>query len=224
MTDSEWIFDKPHATKHNDSTGKSVSVFVFNITKAKLYDETITTTINTLQNTVFTPALISSYLLDMYGAFLRAHSSRFAKSYTPAQLIRITRHTFKANENLTGMCDWTFMPNSIEITGNSFNVIWIAYPEAKIELEDNEDLEEIDVDRIVPTNISDNDFLRLNSPEKLRDARNLEKARLRMKISKFRFEKAMTKYISKYGDLDENIFSSSDEDGDGLTDYESESE
>jgi hypothetical protein len=224
MTDSEWIFNKPHATKHNDPTGKSITVFTFNITKAMIYNETITTTTNALHNTVFTPALISSYLLDMYGSFLKVHSSKFAKSYTPAQLIRITRHTLQASEQLSEICDWTFVPQSMEITGNSFNIIWMGYPEPKIELAENDDLEEIDVACMIPTNLSDNDFLRLNSPEKLQDAQRLEKAKLRMKVSKFRLEKARTKYISKYGDLDENMFSSSDEDEDGLTDYESESD
>lgn len=224
MTDSEWSFSNPTAEKKRDATGNTISVFKFNIYQAKEYDETITTTVDSLQKTVFTPALISSYLLDMYGAFLKVHSSKFAKSYTPAQLIRITRHSFMAVQEFAGTCDWVFTPNSIEITSNTFNIIWHGRAEPKIELNTDDGLEEVDVDRIVPTNLSDNDFLRLNSPEKLRDARNLEKARLRMKISKFRLEKAMTKYISKYGDLDENIFSSSDEDEDGLTDYESESE
>ncbi len=222
MTDNEWQFDKPTAAKHNDSSGKSITVFTFNITNARAYNEMLTCTIEALNTPVFTPALISSYLLDLYAAFLRAHSSKFAKSYTPAQLIRITRHTLRASEQITGICDWTLLPKTIEVTGNSFNIIWIAQPEPKIELADNDDLEEIDVASMVSANVSDNDFLRLNSPEKLKDIERLKKANLRMKISKLRLERAMTKYLSKYGDLEEDLFSSSDEDGE--TDYESESD
>ena len=224
MTDNEWIFDKPTAAKHNDNTGKVNTVFVFNITKARVYNETLMSTIEALGTPNFTPALISSYLLDLYAGFLRVYSSKFAKSYTPAQLIRITRHTLRASEQITGICDWTIVPKSIEITGNSFNIIWMAQPEPKIELADNDDLEEIDVACMLSANVSDNDFLRLNSPEKLKDAERLKKAKLRMKISKLRLERAMTKYLSKYGDLDEDLFSSSDSDEDGETDYESDSD
>ncbi len=224
MTDCEWSFSNPTAEKKRDASGNNISVFKFNISKSREYNETITATADLLQKTVFTPALISSYLLDMDGAFLKVHSSKFAKSYTPAQLIRITRHSFMAVQEFAGTCDWTFTPNSIEITGNAFNIIWHARAEPKIELNTGDDLEEVDVDGMIPGNLSDNDFLRLNSHEKLRAIKRLEKAKLKMKISKFRLEKAVTNYISKYGDLDENMFSSSDEDDGATTDYESDSD
>jgi hypothetical protein len=224
MTDCDWTFSNPIGEKQRNATGNVISVFTFNIQKAREYNETITATADSLQKTVFTPALISSYLLDMYGAFLKVHSSKFAKSYTPAQLIRITRHTFKALEEFEGISDWTFVPAAIEITSNTFNIIWHGRAEPKIELVTNDDLEEIDVDGMVSANLSDNDFLRLNSPEKLRAIQRLEKAKLKMKISKFRLEKAVTNYISKYGDLDENMFSSSDEDEGATTDYGSDSD
>jgi hypothetical protein len=224
MTDCEWTFSNPTVEKKRDASGNNISVFKFIISKAKEYNETITTTADLLQKTVFTPALISSYLLDMYGVFLKVHSSKFAKSYTPAQLIRITRHSFIGSQEFAGTCDWIFKPTAIEITGNAFNIIWHACAEPKIELNTGDDLEEVDVDGMIPANLSDNDFLRLNSPEKLRAIQRLEKAKLKMKISKLSLEKAVTNYISKYGDLDKNMFSSSDEDEGATTDYDSDSD
>lgn len=217
---SEWIFNKPISSKRTDHTNKEVSVFTFTITGYRPYSETFTATIDQLQKFVFTPALLSSYMLDMYGAFLKAHSSKFAKSYTPAQLIKVTKNSIKAQESPTTVCDWSFIPVSIDILGNTFILNWMAIPEPKIQLEDDSDeLEEIDVDRMMPA-ASDDDFLRLNSPEKLHDIKKLQRAQLRVKLSQLRLEKAIARYISRYGDIEDDLLEtdSSDEE----TDYESD--
>lgn len=189
------------------------------------YPETFTTTkSNVLNNDIFTPATLATYLMDLYTSFLRAFGSKFAKPYTPAQLLRLTNHIYKIVEDLDSHAnddedyEWTFVPSVIQLVGSKFNIIWhLYYKDIKIILaEENEllttQLEELDINAVVP---STDDFLRLNSTAQQREAMKLERARLKARMAKYQAERAMAKYLSKYGDYDET---------DGETDYDSSSD
>jgi selenocysteine-specific translation elongation factor len=95
--------------------------------------------------------------------------------------------------------------------GNNFNITWLATAQpARIQLVDD-DITEVDVDSAVAIAEND-DFLRLNSPDKQRAIQLLQRARLREKVARYRAERALTKYITKYGDIDPELL--------GLTDDE----
>lgn len=220
LSTASWVFGTSFTDK--SSTG---TIYMFPIKGYIPYPETFTTTkSNILSGDVFTPATMATYLIDLYASFLKIFQSKFAKPYTPAQLLRLTQHSYKiihdldSNANDIDEYEWTFIPAAIQLIGNRFNIIWhLSYKEIKIILADDsvesgitEQLEELDINAVVP---STNDFLRLNSTTQQREAMKLEKARLKARMAKYQAERAMAKYLAKYGDFSE-----------GETDYDSGSD
>lgn len=217
---STWVFN--HSFTDRSQAGIT---YMFPIKGYVPYPETFTTTkSNVLNNDIFTPATLATYLMDLYTSFLRVFGSKFAKPYTPAQLLRLTNHIYKIVEDLDSHAsdeddyEWTFVPSAIQLVGSKFNIIWhLYYKDIKIILaEENEpltaQLEELDINAVVP---STDDFLRLNSTAQQREVMKLERARLKARMAKYQAERAMAKYLSKYGDYDET---------DGETDYDSTSD
>ena len=62
------------------------------------------------------------------------------------------------------------------------------------------------------------DFLRLTSDKQLHDRKYIEQARLRAKVAKFKAEKAMARYLEKYGYDSDVLESDSGEDSDSDSD------
>ena len=58
-----------------------------------------------------------------------------------------------------------------------------------------------------------NSFLRLTSNSQLRDKRLLEETKIRAKWAQYKAEKAIAKYVERYGELDEELLSDEDESG-----------
>jgi hypothetical protein len=217
---STWVFDQ----SFTDKTPAGIT-YVFPIKGYVSYPETFTTNkSNVLNNDIFTPATMATYLMDLYTTFLRVFGSKFAKPYTPAQLLRLTNHIYKVLEDLDSYAndvdeyEWTFVPSAIHLVGSKFNIIWhLYYKDIKIILADDSEplptqLEELDINAVVP---STDDFLRLNSTVQQREVMRLERARLKARMAKYQAERAMAKYLAKYGDYSET---------DGETDYDSSSD
>ncbi len=216
---STWVFDQ----SFTDRTPAGIT-YVFPIKGYVPYPETFTTTKSNVLNDIFTPATLATYLMDLYSTFLRVFGSKFAKPYTPAQLLRLTNHIYKVLEDLDSYAndvdeyEWTFVPSAIQLVGSKFNIIWhLYYKDIKIILVDEPEpltsqLEEMDINAVVP---STDDFLRLNSTAQQRETMKLERARLKARMAKYQAERAMAKYLAKYGDYNET---------DGETDYDSSSD
>jgi hypothetical protein len=225
-----WIFTAPVTIRDSPNNER----FQFNITEAAadlevecLSKESVTKSPNgsleawdPLNAGPFAPATMQSYLLELYGEFIRVHGRRFNKPYTPAQLIKATKHQFKLegdaiNGHATEEFSWTFTPASISITKTgSFILIWTAKGDTiKIAMNDLADeLEEISD---IPQS---DDFLRLTSDKQLHDRKYIEQARLRAKVAKFKAEKAMSRYLEKYGYDSDILESDSGENSDSDSD------
>ncbi len=220
QTENKWDFLLPTQVKSTDSTGKHIVSYSFPITKAPVYSEVITSILSQLSHTLFTPAIINSYLLDFYNAFLRVHSHRFAKNYTPAQLIKVSDHKFNTT-HITGPEDEeyniTLTPGKVDITGNRFIINWNVIAESvKIQLieeSDEEKLEEVDVTGLVTeSDETKGDFLRRNSsktnPDTAEAKKQLERAKLKVRIAKLKAERAIEKYVMRYGPIDPALLDS----------------
>jgi len=222
--DSKWEFLIPNQVKITQPNGTLTTSYSFPITKSPPYSEVLTGTVNQLTNGIFTPAVINSYLLDLYNAFLRIHSHRFAKNYTPAQLIKVTRHVY-SNIDMTNMGDeefnFTLNPSKIDIISNSFVIDWKVIAESqKIELieEDDTEIEEVDVTNYATE--ANVDFLRRESSGKeeyvktvsngrqSEALKQLEQARLKSLIAKLKAERAIEKYVLRYGPIDPALLDS----------------
>ncbi len=215
-----WIFASPKTAADN--------TFYFDIPEAAadMEIENIPVSVVMNPNGPFAPAILQSYLLELYNEFIKVHGRRFNKSYTPAQLIKVTKHQF----TITGDADatkgaeefnWVFTPSKISVSkSGSFTILWIANgTETKIVLEDLAgELEEV-------TDIAESDdFLRLTSDKQVHDRKYIEQARLRAKVAKFKAEKAMARYLEKYGYDSDILDSDSGEDSeeDSDSDYSSD--
>jgi hypothetical protein len=185
---------------------------------------------------VVTPATLSEYLLNLYSAFLKIHAKSFAKPYTPTQLIKITGHTVTC-EGATDdeEYEWTLAPLRVDVRNGVFELCWKGTAHRmKIELNAAEDVEEeeqkspalpptapqpqpiqeITIDA-VPESTDTNSFLRLTSDSQIRDKRLLEEAKIRAKWAQYKAERAIAKYVERYGELDEELLSDDDEDESG---------
>jgi hypothetical protein len=216
LPENKWEFRHPLQANTRDSAGKVTMSYSFPIIKAPPYTEVLTGQVGQLSG-LLTPAVINSYLLELYNAFLRVHSHRFAKNYTPAQLIKVSDYIFNTT-HVTGSEDeefnFTITPEKIDITGNRFIIYWNVIAESvKIKLfeESDEDwqgqLEEVDVTGLVTeSDETKGDFLRRDSSDEAK--KQLERAQLKVRIAKLKAERAIEKYVMRYGPIDPALLDS----------------
>jgi hypothetical protein len=214
-----------------DTVGdKVIPYYSFNIRNGPDYgDKPITTAADIKDSllSVITPATLSNYLLGLYSAFLNIHGKRFAKPYTPTQLIKITSHIAETTISDEDEYEWTLMPHSIHVKNGAFHLKWKAaaqpikielseeapeHPEQKSPALDLPVIQEVEIAAVAEENTS-NGFLRLTSNSQLRDKRLLEEARIRAKWAQYKAEKAIAKYVERYGELDDELLSEDDESG-----------
>jgi hypothetical protein len=223
--DNKWQFNIPSQVKNTEVGGKSIIGYSFPINKAPIYNEETTNTVSLL-NTNFpsSPAHYNSYILELYGAFLRVHSHRFAKNYTPAQLAKVTTNTLNT-KHIDGPEDeeynYKLTPLKVDIIGNKFIINWDVQAEnVKIELVEEEEVDdeikEVDVTELViskeisesrdQTVTSKGDFLRRDSSSEAK--KQLERAQLKVRIAKLKAERAIEKYVYRYGPIDPALLDS----------------
>jgi hypothetical protein len=216
-----WIIASPQYVKEAPN---SLPYYVFPITEAKEYAESPVKKANDIKISIMsaiTPAILSTYLLDLYSAFLNTYQTRFAKPYTPAQLIRATQHTVIVEGDVDDELQWTLVPTQITVKGGAFNLVWNATgAPLKIELCELEEEQAVEVKadevqavEVEPVAELTDGFLRLTSDTQIDQRRGIEEARIRAKWAQYKAQRAIAKYVEKYGDFDEEILSDS-EDGD----------
>ncbi len=215
-----WTIGNPQYIK---DVPNSLPYYIFHITKAKAYDEApvkSTADLSTSLMSAITPATLGNYLLDLYAAFLNVHQTRFAKPYTPAQLIRATTHTVETEGPAVDMDEdlqWTLVPTQIIVKNGAFIIAWRATGQTvRIELSAVEDLAAApaaipDIQEVEPVAEITEGFLRLTSNSQVEERRGVEEARIRAKWAQYKAQRAIAKYVEKYGEFDEEILSDSEE-------------
>ncbi len=185
---------------------------------------------------VITPAVLGNYLLGMYSHFLNVHGKRFAKPYTPTQLIKVTTHNIETEGcHDTDEYEWTLEPLHLDVKNGAFCLFWKASARAiKIELGVEEEVAEVaePVDKSPASEImevspdalppveAESNLLRLTSDTQLRDKKIVQEARIRAKWAQYKAEKAIAKYLQRYGELDEDLLSDSSSDDDDESENE----
>lgn len=211
-----WQISNPQYVK--DSPG-ALPYYVFTITKSEEYPETPMKSAREISASIMsaiTPAILGNYLLSLYAAFLNVHKTRFAKPYTPAQLIRATTHTLNVKGSVADEDEelqWTLVPTLIVVKDGTFRVEWSATGAAlKIDLavDDAEEAKNEIVELDEPEAELTDGFLRLTSDTQVEERRGVEEARIRAKWAQYKAQKAIAKYVEKYGDFDEEILSDSE--------------
>lgn len=211
---------------------KVIPYYSFSIRSGPEYNEKPIATKGDISNSllsVITPATLSEYLLNLYSAFLGIHAKSFAKPYTPTQLIKITSHHLICDNTAIDEeeYEWSLTPLKVDVRNGVFQLFWKGTAHGmKIELNATEEVEEqkppaapAAVAPIQEVEIeaceadTTNSFLRLTSNSQLRDKRLLEETKIRAKWAQYKAEKAIAKYVERYGELDEELLSDEDESG-----------
>lgn len=233
-----WVIDNPEYMR--STTGNStIPYYSFRVREYPAYTENPVATNEFISQNllnVTTPAALGSYLLGLYSNFLNIHGKRFAKPYTPTQLIKITGHTVETEGCHDGDdYEWTLTPQHIDVKNGAFLLFWKAVAQPiKIQLgvEDEAEvaatvlpapasepaIEEVQFETL-PATSEEANLLRLTSDTQIRDRKTLEEARIRAKWAQYKAEKAIAKYVQRYGHLDDDLLTDS---SDGETDYESD--
>lgn len=222
----------------DSNTSAVIPYYVFTITNGPSYSESPITTSATLTESllsVVSPAILSPYLIDLYSTFLNVHGKRFAKPYTPAQLIKATKHIVQCEAAEEEM-EWTLRVKQIEVKNGAFFLVWSAEGKAlQIQLAEetvaetpvaqatvteataltpDNGLEELNVNELP---LKEASTFRLSLPRdtgsdiQLQERRMVETARIQAKIAHYKAQKAIAMYVQKYGDLDDLFSDSSDE-------------
>lgn len=260
MVTTVWKIANPTYMRSSDADGQ-IPFYSFRIVSGAEYNEKLMNTKAQLQSadivSLYTPALLQTYLLELYSHFLTIHKHRFAKPYTPAQLIKVTHHTFLFDKVMeTGereesqvasletppeVYEWSSVGSEIQVRGGAFHLLWtmIGKPvhielnvtEAETEYTVNtitndnepkevlidEQLNEVSLDEL-PAAEDDVVFRpriiqnQPNDEERLKGRQQVEEARIRAKWAHYKAEKALAKYIERYGEYDDFLSSSSDDD------------
>jgi hypothetical protein len=220
---------------------KVIPYYSFSIRSGPEYAEKPIATKTDLTNSllsVVTPATLSEYLLNLYSTFLKIHSKSFAKPYTPTQLIKITSHTIVCEGAMDDdEYEWTLTPVKVDVRNGIFELSWKGTAHRmKIELnaadEEQEQktpalppmpqapIQEIATDALPEAADTTNSFLRLTSNSQLRDKRLIEEAKIRAKWAQYKAERAIAKYVERYGELDEELLSDEEDESGSETDSE----
>ncbi len=236
---AKWQIANPQYLR-DTTDNKVIPYYSFSIRSGPEYNEKPIATKGDIDNSllsVITPAILSEYLLNLYSAFLSIHSKSFAKPYTPTQLIKITGHTVTCEDATDDEeYEWTLTPLKVDVRNGVFQLHWKGTAHRmKIELNAAEEVEEqkppaqaeaaaapiqeVEIEA-VPEADTTNSFLRLTSNSQLREKRLLEEAKIRAKWAQYKAEKAIAKYVERYGELDEELLSDEEDE----TGSESDSE
>lgn len=231
IAEMAWIIANP------DYMRSAMPYYSFNILSHPEYSEKPVATSESITTSilnVITPAVLGNYLLSMYSHFLNVHGKRFAKPYTPTQLIKVTTHTVDAEELMptADEYEWTLIPMHLDVKNGAFCLFWKAHARPiKIELGIEDDVEEcadkspaseimeLSPDALPPVE-AEGSLLRLTSNTQLRDKKIVHEARIRAKWAQYKAEKAIAKYLQRYGELDEELLSDSSTDDEDISENE----
>lgn len=218
-----------------DISNAVLPYYIFTVTTGPSYTETPianTRTITDNLSSLVSPAELNTFLMELYTTFLNVHGKRFAKPYTPAQLIKATKHVVQYAADAvsdTEELEWTLMVNQIEVKNGAFYLIWSAKgrtlqiqlteefsPDGSVTPDNCGSLEELNVNDLP---LSDPSTFRLSPPHddtvvpdtRAEERRTVEAARVYAQLAHYKAQRAIAKYVKKYGELDEFLTDSSDD-------------
>jgi hypothetical protein len=177
-----------------------------------------------------------SYMAEFFEYILTAFGKLFVKKHAPAAYVNALQHSFLSIPEIPArqQVEYTVVLNPVELTLKNGRFIFVWSTELSMaDVEDavsevgdialnppEDDIIEVnDIDESVDTG---NEIMAVRSgqPEVLsdkqyRDRQRVEEARLRAKLAAVRAERALERYIQKYGDYESELSSDDGETTDG---------
>lgn len=219
---------KPHYAKMKNTTGGLDPCYTFSIITAHhitLHVEDGTDTIN-LEKAINDN---DSYITQLLNCFLTTASQYFVKTYTVDALRKHIKYGITSSENSTEFpCEMTVDPCEIIIFQGKFTLNWkLIHNPIMIRIPDLEEAvlsvsvsaegkkdsastdELIQVDDL-EEDLRDNPITSDEDISRHYEKRRVKEARLRSKLAQYKAERAMTRYLEKYGDVMSDSESSSE--------------
>lgn len=237
-----WKCASPEYSRLQDpATGQQNICYKFKITHAPhdvVIESAPITTVDALRRTLVGTTLkatdYNSYLIDFFSYILTDHGKMFIKKYTPDKYVSSLYHEFIGFPSDLEEGENTFILNPVElvIKNGKFTFNWLIEIGGVIDVQLEEEsispnevaeatpaiLEVDDIDAPLESNETISVRFGL-SDKQIRDRQRVEEARLRAKLATVRAERAIERYIQKYGDY-ETEASSGDEETDIDTDID----
>ena len=159
----------------------------------------------------------SNYLTDFFKYLLATHNRLFNNKYTPEQYVKHIIHNFQnlpivdADNDIEHTC--TLNPVELILKNGKIYMNW------SVELANMIDFHILEVDDVDEGDVDDDDANEIiairsgqsggqaMSDKQNRDRQRVEEARLRAKLAAVRAERALERYIQKYGDYESDTTS-----------------
>lgn len=151
------------------------------------------------------------WLIKFITVFLQANEQYFTKKYTPEALIKHLSHTLDIEGSTEDANQVLFVPAEVVIFQGRFTLVWKAKMEAiRIAIPDLEETTEEAHEMKDVTELLDLDDLESDlqhGPEEMvigdssrhYEKRKVKEARLRARLAQYKAERAMSRYLEKYG-------------------------
>jgi hypothetical protein len=225
-------FSKPQYTRVTNQNGTMEARYTFAVTSTNplvvSYNRPAPIKLQ-LQETVATN---NAYVINILTMFLTSCSHYFAKPYTVEGIQRILQHAMSAlpEQPTDDDYDILFQPTGITIMQGKFILDWSAsFQKIRITIPDLDQPSQEDksapkesTDELIQVDDLEEDLRQMEEPNERDSSRHYEKrkvkeARLRARLAQYKAERAMSKYLEKYGaDISDSDWtgSSSDDDDD----------
>ncbi len=228
-----WKCAAPEYTRvPSDIPGQQILCYKFKITHAPhdvVIESAPITTVDGLRRTLVSTTLrlndYNNYLIDFFSNILNEHGKMFTKKYTPDKYVSSLYHEFIGFPSDLDEGNNTFILNPVElvIKNGKFMFYWLIEIGGVIDVQLEEEEEKpsaieaeplvLEVDDI-DAPLDSNEIISVRSgvsDKQIRDRQRVEEARLRAKLASVRAERALERYIQKYGDYETEASSGEDE-------------
>lgn len=209
-------FAKPSYTKLKSATGSMEPCYKFGVLTSDPLREPVE--VKTIVSKITLEGQLMSglgenkeWLIKFITSFLQANEQYFTKKYTPEALIKHLSHTLDIEGSTEDANQVLFVPSEVIIFQGRFTLAWKAKMEAiRIAIPDLEESAENDASMKDVTELLELDDLESdlqNGPEELvvedssrhYEKRKVKEARLRARLAQYKAERAMSRYLEKYG-------------------------
>lgn len=236
MTDSlTFQIAKPHYSKLKNPSGGLDPCYTFSIKSSQPLSLSVEegTDESNLEKVIKDN---ETFIKQLITSFLATASQYFARTYTVDVLLKHLKHTIFSSENSTEMpCELVVEPHEIIIFQGKFTLQWkLTHSSIMIRIPDLEEAPIVDVPAPLTKNSSTDELIQVDDLEEdLREhpvmseedisrhyeKRRVKEARLRAKLAQYKAERAMSRYLDKYGDApSDSEWSDNSEDDDDESD------
>lgn len=209
-------FGKPSYTKLQTASGTMEPCYKFTVVTSDSFSDPIEIT-GKPNTTVIESQLMTliqekkEWIIKFITTFLQATEQYFTKKYTVDALMKHLNHTMMSEGSTEDSNQVLFVPNEIVIFQGRFTIVWKAkFEEIRIAIPDFEEpvenevlmkdvTELLAIDDLEADLQKGPDEVMIEDSSRHYEKRKVKEARLRARLAQYKAERAMSRYLEKYG-------------------------